>query len=823
MGDAAPAPSGFVAQSWTSGAKDAVVAALSTRVWATVGRGIVNEVYWPAVDQPQVKDFGFLVVGPPGWREVKRATTYAVTLDDPAVPVPSVVHTGEFFRLELRFVPDPERDALLVRYVLTGTANVATADLRLYPLLAPHLGRSTVTPEDQWPQLGMDNYAVVDGENLLHARDAVGAHFLCLAAQPAFARASAGYVGTSDGWTDMFQHGGMTATYRSAGPGAVALMGELVPDGGTFAGVLALGFGSTAESAGSAATLAAAADVDAVATAVTAQWVNWHRGLRLPDGPGVSTEAQASLRQSATVLHCNEDRDRPGGVVAGLAVPWGDVTNDPGGYHMVWCRDSCESAFALAALGDTDTGVRLLSYLAAIRSPEFPDDPSSPACWLRCYFLDGTPMPGDVQLDEVGFPVLLAAKLRDLGVALPSDVEDAVRSAAAYVARHGPASGIDRWEETPGASPFTLAVEIAALVAASELFGEPERNYLLALADNWDDRLEQFTYVVGGELDEAFGTAGHYVRIGGPTSRIQVGNQPANTDPVGAELMVGLDFLYLTRLGLRSPSDQRITDSVTVADQMIRVQPASGTTYYRYDLDGYGEWLDGSGWPLRKFGIGRPWPLLAGERGHYEALCGRDATPWLDAMLGMRGPGGLLPEQVWDRDPLPWRHLYPGKPTGSAMPLAWAHSELIKLAVAMADGGRPVERLRAVEQHYPNYAVPATTVWSWRDNAPVELLPTGCDLVVEQSSPFTLHYGFDGWNPGSITERRAEPRPFGMFGVTLTAADLDGHRSLQFVRRWADSSWDGVDHAVALGASRATFLRLPSEQHAAAAAGRTPR
>ena len=46
----APVPGAQAAQSWTSGAKDLVMTALGTsRLWATMARGIVTEVYWPAV------------------------------------------------------------------------------------------------------------------------------------------------------------------------------------------------------------------------------------------------------------------------------------------------------------------------------------------------------------------------------------------------------------------------------------------------------------------------------------------------------------------------------------------------------------------------------------------------------------------------------------------------------------------------------------------------------------------------------------------------------------------------------------------------------
>jgi glucoamylase len=134
----APIPVTQAQQSWTSGAKDVVMTAVDgSHVWATMGQGIVTEVYWPAVDQPEVKDFGFLVAGDGWWREVKRVDAYSLTLADPAIALPTVTHTGsgagQSYTLTLRPVVHPKHDVLLVAYTLTGDAT------RLHPLLALHL------------------------------------------------------------------------------------------------------------------------------------------------------------------------------------------------------------------------------------------------------------------------------------------------------------------------------------------------------------------------------------------------------------------------------------------------------------------------------------------------------------------------------------------------------------------------------------------------------------------------------------------------------------------------------------------------------------
>jgi glucoamylase len=796
----APVPRAQAAQSWTSGAKDLVMTALGrSHLWATMAQGIVTEIYWPAVDQPQVKDLGFLIGGPGWWQEVKRVDRYTLSTPEAGLMLPTVVHAGasRAYRLTLRPVVDPAHDALLIDYELTGTG------VRLYPLLAPHLGISQITPEPQWGALGADNTAWADEDLALFASD--GSRFLCLLARPGFTRAGAGYVGDTDGWTDFSRNGSMTLTYDEAGPGVVALTGELAAG----SGLLALGFGDSQDTARAAAQASLAAGYDATAAAFTWGWRAWTAGLTLPGPAQLATAPPGladALRDSAVVLRTHADHTVDGAYVAGLAIPWGNDANDPGGYHMVWCRDGGETALALAAAGHADDAADALGYLISRQNLD--------GSWPRCFYVSRVSAAFDpqaaVQLDEVAFPLLLAGKLAELGVPLPEGTDNAIIKAAGYLARNGPVSGqdVDRWEENPGASPFTIGLEIVAMLVAATRLSGPDQALALALADNWNERLEEFTYVSGDELDQAFGTDGHYIRIGLPGGgRIALANQPPGTQPVDAAALVGLEFGYLPRLGLRDPADKRITDTLTIVEAMLAADTPSGRAYHRYDIDGYGEWLDGTGWPVRKFGIGRPWPLLAGERGHLDLLSGGDASVQLRAMLAMRGRGGLLPEQVWDAGQLPWQNLRPGQPTRSAMPLAWAHSELVKLAVAVATG-KPVELLALVADRY-HAAVPASPSWFWRDASPVLALPAGRSLVVAEARQFTLHYGFNDWNPVTISERDAQPIGLGLFGVTLTPADLAGQASLQFVRRYPDGTWEpSTRHDVTLGTPGPAAVRL---------------
>src|SRR5262249_44321159 len=122
---------------WTSSAKDIVTTALGTsRVWVTLGYGILNEVYWPATGLPQIRDLGFIVAGPTRRVEVKAVNRSQISMTDDGVRLPEVTPQGDCYRLVIEVVPDPRRDVFLISYRLTGD------DLTLYALLAPHLSNS---------------------------------------------------------------------------------------------------------------------------------------------------------------------------------------------------------------------------------------------------------------------------------------------------------------------------------------------------------------------------------------------------------------------------------------------------------------------------------------------------------------------------------------------------------------------------------------------------------------------------------------------------------------------------------------------------------
>ena len=774
----APVPPAVAGPFMAAGPKDLVTTGLGAgHVWATVGQGIVNEVYWPTVGEPQIRDLGFIVAGDNWWHEVKQVASYQVQIADPAVPLASIIHTGPAdhpYQLTLEVVPDSERDVVLVTYALTG------ADARVYALLASHLQQHPADNAANDYSGGGDNIAWVDGGSLFAQK---AGRSLCLSADPAFSQVSVGYFGSSDLWQDFSQHNAMSWNFTNAGPGFVVLGAELAAASGT----IALAFANDPATAGSLTGQSLAAGIGAARTAMTSAWQGWSASGQLPPPTaGAPASLGDALRQSAMVLRVHQDHAYPGATVAGLSTPWGDTSNNPGGYHLVWPRDAVECGFALALSGHSGDAQRLLDYLVREQSPD--------GHWQQNFYPDGTPYWTGVQLDETALPVMLAAKLDDLGNP-PSDATKAmIASAVGYLVQNGPLSPQDRWEEDPGGSPFTLGVIIAALVAGAKYLDAASANYALALADNWNERLEEWTYVAGSWLDTVFGLDGHYVRVGPDpqTGAARIANQPNQNFVVPSSGVLGLEFAYLARLGLRSPTSKAMTDTAQLADIMLARNVGTGVGYYRYNYDGYGEDYQGANWTGT--GTGRLWPLLAGERGHLAVLAGQDGLSQLTAMLNMRTPSGLLPEQVWDQPPLtprsgiPSLPLYTGQRTLSAAPLAWAHSELIKLAWTRATK-TPAEQLTEVTGRYSGKP-PSPSTSYWRITVPLLALPAGRNLVIEDTQPFTLHYGFgDPGNWTDVSDVNSNPLPFHMHGVTLAAATLAGQDRLNFIRRYG-TTWD---------------------------------
>lgn len=771
---------------WSSSAKDMVGCSLGlSRLWFTIGFGIINEVYFPRVDLPQTRDIGFIVAGPDGfWSEVKRNQNYRLRPSAPGVGAVEIRHEHPRYVLQFRITPDPQRDVLLIECALDGDT-----DLRLYVLLAPHLGAT-----------GGGNAAVAErhrGRKLLWAEQ--GPFGLALAAvdeeqRDAFGRISAGYVGFSDGWQDFARNGAMTWEYEIAGPGNVALTGEL-----PRRAVLALGLGSSAEAAATLALSSLMQPFASVLRQQIADWEGWQArcyasaGLQLRGPVDAIRPIREQMLTSAVVLRAHLDKVYPGAMVASLSIPWGDHGDQRGGYHLVWPRDLVECAGALLALGAEDEAVDTLRYLIATQNED--------GHWHQNQWLGGTPYWVGIQLDETAFPVLLAAALADRDRLRGIAVEDMVRAALGFIARIGPSTTQDRWEENEGINPFTLAVSIAAFVAGAELLPEPARGWALALADFWNSRIEEWASVADAPLAQRFGVPGYYPRVLPPLvlsdhkaalALLPIRNRAGSVMPP-AEDVIGTEFLQLVRFGLRKPDDPLIRASIKIADALLKTDTPNGPVWHRYTGDGYGEHEDGGAFDGT--GRGRGWPLLIGERGHYELCAGNDPLPHLQAMAAMTSPGGMIPEQVWDTDPIPEKRLFPGQPTGSAMPLVWAHAEFVKLVVSRQIG-HPFDRPAAVWRRYGGERPKAEHAFWWQ-HAAIASVSAGARLAVALDGAARVHWSRDGWR--TSTDVATADSGLGFHVAVLDIAALPPDTRIEFT--WLDAAtgkWHDRNEAVTI-------------------------
>jgi glucoamylase len=767
---------------WTSSAKDLVGCGLGpARLWFTCGFGILNEVYFPRVDIPQIRDLGFIVADGRGfWIEVKRLNAYRTHLPQVGVPALEVIHAHSRFELRLRLAPDPQRDVMLLEIILRGDES-----MRPYALLAPHLGGR-----------GQDNNAQAAsyrGRRVLWADQ--GPFALALAAvdpsqSDAWQETSVGYVGFSDGWQDFSTNGALRWHFDEAGPGNVALIGAL-----PRVATLALGFGSSRESAATLAFSSLCQPFEDVWRRHFGAWQGWQKSLQLP--ADLPEAIRQQLATSAMVLRAHQDKTYPGAMVASLSIPWGNSKDDIGGYHLVWPRDLVESAGALLALGAIPEARDVLRYLIATQLEE--------GNWSQNQWLGGKSYWQGSQLDETAFPVLLAVALSERGALDGIEVGAMIRSALGFIARNGPATEQDRWEEDAGINAFTLAACIGALVCGAPWLEPRAADWVTRLADDWNAHIENWTVVRDTALARTYSVVGHYVRIAPPTISAGAGDldrvlliKNRRRDPgIPAREQVATDFLQLVRLGLRDAFDPLVLDTLKVIDGELKVETPAGPCWHRFTGDGYGEHADGRAFDGT--GRGRAWPLLSGERGHYEVAAGRDPMTYLLAMTRMAGRCGLIPEQIWDDSTATNPAHAAGQPTGAAMPLVWAHAEFIKL-VASRSLGRPFDRPEALWTRYGGRRpVPSHAIWSIR--FPVCAIRAGQVACLCLIAPARIRYGTNGWH--AISEIATTDIGLGLHVAELPSASLTSGQHIDFTIFWREQgAWEGRDFAIDVVAER---------------------
>ncbi len=788
-GDAPGQPG--IAPRWTSSAKSGVGTSVGppSQVWFTVSHGVLNEIYAPEIDRACTRDMEFIVTdGKTFFSEEKRHTRHRTEYLAPGVPAFRLTNECKQgrYRIEKEIITDPRLDVLLIRTRFIPTSG---DELSLHVLLAPHLNDG-----------GADNRAWLDrlwGQDFLLAQRNASA--LALGCSAPFLKSSAGYVGVSDGWQDLQQHKKMTWSYPEARKGNVALTAriDLARCGGNF--VLALGFDPSPVGAAHHVRASLLDGFDAARNKYIRDWQKWHDSLRPP--PQEKKENTFDYyRISAAVLQTHQAKNFPGGTVASLSIPWGYAKGDEdrGGYHLAWVRDLAQVNGALLAAGAGPGAKQVLRYLAVTQKED--------GSWPQNMWVSGIPYWSGIQMDEIAFPILLTAtacreKLIDQEELIR--LWPMVRKALGFLVRKGPSTDEDRWEEVGGYSPYTIAVQIAALLEAAEFSLEPELSvYLRETADTWNESIERWTYASGTALAKNHGVEGYYVRIAPLTNKgfssvtaaLQLKNV-TKQQSVPASSIISVDALALVRFGLRAPDDPKICNTLSVIDSLLKVETPHGPCWHRYNRDGYGEHEDGA--PFDGTGIGRAWPLLTGERAHYELAAGRkeNAERLLRTIEAFTSDGGMIPEQIWDAPDIPERGLHFGRPSGSGMPLVWAHAEYIKLARSIRDG-RIFDMPPVTAERYLTGKSRAAFA-SWRFTDRIDSLGKEKDLRIEVLAPAVVHWTVDHW-------RTAHDLCTGDTRLGVHAADFRRHQfgsaeQFEFTFQWTEANhWEGENFRISL-------------------------
>jgi len=271
---------------------------------------------------------------------------------------------------------------------------------------------------------------------------------------------------------------------------------------------------------------------------------------------------------------------------------------------------------------------------------------------------------------------------------------------------------------------------------------------------------------------------------------------PGQPSEFPAKDVVDGGFLELVRYGIRAADDPIIVNTVKVIDAVLKVETGAGPVWHRYNHDGYGQKEDGG--PFSGFGCGRAWPLLTGERGHYELAAGRSAESYIQAMEQLASPTGLLPEQVWDAPDRPEAFMFRGKPTGSAMPLLWAHAEYIKLLRSVADG-RVYDLIPEVNQRYVTNRVKREPIEVWKPDRRLRFMPKGSILRIHGHERFRLRWSNDNWHSQHDIESTANALQIDFVDLPAPVSSSDKNTSVHFTFFWLNSNrWEGRDYQVDL-------------------------
>ena len=737
---------------WTTGEKFGVGTAADhttdtpSRTWFTLTEGALTEVRFPRVDVMNLRTLDFVVVcegdeytarthvegAAAGDDTVDRSVV--ATADDALAFAHVVTETGDGrgheWELRVDYATDPDHDAVVADLSFEAAdgheyALYAVADTALTNTGATDRGLRLGEPGSHYlVARDADAYTgdrPADEDPLVVDED--GDSYSVALTMATASRFDWATVDAAGGDLDeLFAEGSTPPTRETVTDERVVLAGR-VGVGERLSDTLAVGFARQADVAASLGEAAGALTdgFDAVAERYADTWRSFLADKPVPEAvgdraaetaDGETVDLAAQYRTALMTLRAVEDKTFLGASIASPSVPWGEaVTADEQkgyGYNFVWSRDLYQVFTAFELVGDLQTAADQVAYVYNYQQDERGFIPQNT-------YLNGITRWGGEQMDNISFPSVMAYHLHDHGLSF-DDVDydyEHVRRSASYIARNGPDSGQERWEEESGYSPSTIAAEIGGLACAGKIAADTGREtdalVWLAVADRWANRVAEWTATTTGT--ERHTETPYFLRIAR-------GGEPdaghhrtlANGGPrLDERDVIDAGFLELVRLGILPWDDEIVRNSVAEVDDTIRVDLPEGAAFYRYNGDGYGEVEQGdmgAPWSVDRPGKGRLWPILTGERAEYELRAPGDERDEgvapkraLTAMASFANSGRMIAEQVWDREvstDYDWAY---GEGTGSATPLAWSMAQFVRLAHGI-DEDHPAEEPAFVADRY---------------------------------------------------------------------------------------------------------------------------
>ena len=588
----------------------AVNSATST-VYFTGYRGDVSEIYYPTVDTLATANMEFLVGDTARtFLDEEKNQNWTVTQPDPRSMRWLAVTTnpGHNWRITKTIFSDPSNNTLIQRTTFEAMNGKTVGDFNLYLLYKPYMKNAAANNSSTTVTSGGQTYLVAssgDGSEISALGSSLGWNV-----ENNVTMVSNGYYGVNDGWQDLNVNNptpfAMRWAYSSAPNGNVAQMGWLNTAGNTATSVafdVVVGFGATQAAAIAAASNTLGEDLSAQQSLYDNAWHAYAAGLSTQNGT-----ADDQYYLSAMTLKTMQDKTN-GAMIAGIGTPWGyaEGDSDAGGYHLVWSRDMYKFANALITAGDTVSATSAVNWLFNVDMNE------STGRFPQNSYVNGTPNWNATQMDEQAMPIVLAYRL---GPSVYNSLWPKIRLTANYIVTNGPWTQEERWEETSGYSPSTIAAEIAGLVDAAQIALEngdaDDAGTWLNAADYWQQNVTNWTYTAQGCPDTRnyCNITSTYIRIN--TSPAQGGPLPAGWNPTanpnpsmvvnignngGAHRAIDIvdgGFLEFVRMGVKPPNDSTIAMSLATYDDVIRETiGANSPAWFRYNFDGYGETNDG--------------------------------------------------------------------------------------------------------------------------------------------------------------------------------------------------------------------------------------